>query len=144
RTRAPGAVLHAELRQRGAERDVPDHRAADGYRVPSGWCDAVGGSRCFRRGRKRLMSSVTTWTRLELGCRRDDWNESLRARLHDPAWMLARQWQTAEFVGEDAGSPIAAEIVYRTRRLDRMKRGAEGIQNIGADRPLEVEIEREG
>jgi hypothetical protein len=90
------------------------------------------------------MSSVTTWTRLELGCRRDDWNESLRARMHDPAWMLARQWQTAEFSGEDAGSPIAAEIVYRTRRLDRMKRGAEGVQNLGADRPLEVEIEREG
>lgn len=89
------------------------------------------------------MASVTTWTRLELGCRRDDWNESLRARLHDPAWMLARQWQTAEFAGEDAGSPVAAEIVYRTRRLDRMKRGAENVRALGDDQPLEAEIERE-
>jgi len=89
------------------------------------------------------MASITTWTRLELGCRRDDWNESLRARIHDPAWMLARQWQTAEFAGEDAGSPIAAEIVYRTRQLDRIKRGTEAVKDLTVDRPLEVEVERE-
>lgn len=89
------------------------------------------------------MSSITTWTRLELGCRRDDWSESLRARLHDPAWMLARQWQTGEFRGEDAGSPIAAEIVYRTRQLDRVRRGAQAVEPLGADRPLEVDVERE-
>lgn len=90
------------------------------------------------------MSSVTTWTRLQPVCRRDDWMESLRARLHDPAWMLARQWQTGEFRGEDAGAPIAAQITYRTRLLDRLKRGDQGpVENLDRNRPLEVAVERE-
>jgi hypothetical protein len=26
------------------------------------------------------------------------------ARVHDPLWLLARQWQVGEFQGEDAGT----------------------------------------
>src|SRR5687767_10514670 len=90
------------------------------------------------------MSSVTTWTRLQPVSRRDDWMESLRARLHDPAWMLARQWQTGEFRAEDAGAPIAAQITYRTRVLDRLRRGDQGaVEVLDQTRPLEVAVERE-
>ena len=40
----------------------------------------------------------------------DDVTESLQARIADPLWMLARQWQFNEFQGEDAGSPIGAAL----------------------------------
>ena len=34
----------------------------------------------------------------------------LQAPLADPLWLLARQWQFNEFQGEDAGTPLAAEV----------------------------------
>jgi hypothetical protein len=33
--------------------------------------------------------------------------EGLAARLADPLWLLARQWQFGEFRGDDAGSPVS-------------------------------------
>jgi hypothetical protein len=55
------------------------------------------------------MPSITTWQRLE-PCDTDDLPIGLQARVHDPLWLLARQWQLGEFDGEDAGSPVWAEI----------------------------------
>jgi hypothetical protein len=37
-------------------------------------------------------------------------NDTLAARIHDPLWFLARQWQLGEFQGDDAGSPRVLEI----------------------------------
>jgi hypothetical protein len=37
-------------------------------------------------------------------------NDTLAARIHDPLWFLARQWQLGEFQGDDAGSPRLLEI----------------------------------
>ena len=42
------------------------------------------------------MPSITTWTRLEPICREDDVRAGLEARVHDPLWMLGRQWQMSE------------------------------------------------
>lgn len=36
-----------------------------------------------------------------------DITDGLAARLADPLWMLARQWQFGEFIGDDAGSPVS-------------------------------------
>jgi hypothetical protein len=54
--------------------------------------------------------SATTWSRLEPLPTSDDVSEALQARVADPLWMLARQWQFNELQGEDAGSPIAAAL----------------------------------
>lgn len=56
------------------------------------------------------MSSITTWTRLEPRSRTDDMKPSLEGRVFDPAWLLGRQWQVGEFVGDDAGSPVVGEV----------------------------------
>ena len=32
----------------------------------------------------------------------------MAARLHDPLWLLARQWQVGEFQAEDGGTPVVA------------------------------------
>jgi hypothetical protein len=56
------------------------------------------------------VPSITTWTRLEPRPRADDLDSALQARIADPAWLLARQWQVGEFAGADAGSPAAARV----------------------------------
>ncbi|WP_394788313.1 hypothetical protein [Rhodoferax sp.] len=54
--------------------------------------------------------SHTVWSRLEPLATSDDVSDSLQARIADPLWMLARQWQFNELQGEDAGSPISAAL----------------------------------
>ena len=56
------------------------------------------------------MPSITYWNRLEPRARAADLAEALAARVRDPAWFLARQWQLGEFRGEDAGSPAYVRI----------------------------------
>lgn len=65
------------------------------------------------------MPSITSWTRLEPLSRRKDIDTGLQARVHDPLWMLARQWQIGEFRAEDAGSPVLARLRAETARITR-------------------------
>jgi len=58
----------------------------------------------------RPEPSATTWSRLDALPTSDDPSESLQARIADPLWMLARQWQFNELQGEDAGSPVRAAL----------------------------------
>jgi hypothetical protein len=44
---------------------------------------------------------------LEPRARGDSLTPSLEASVYDPAWMLARQWQLAEFRGQDAAFPVS-------------------------------------
>ncbi|WP_061958749.1 hypothetical protein [Cupriavidus pauculus] len=39
-----------------------------------------------------------------------DFRNGLRARVADPAWFLARQWQLGELQGEDASSPVSVAV----------------------------------
>ncbi len=59
------------------------------------------------------MPSITSWIRLEPRWRDDEMTEAVQARIYDPLWMLARQWQTGEFQGEDTGSPVARPLACR-------------------------------
>jgi hypothetical protein len=54
--------------------------------------------------------SLTGWHRLVMGTRTPTIDDGLAARVHDPMWLLARQYQMGEFVGEDAGTPITARV----------------------------------
>jgi hypothetical protein len=90
------------------------------------------------------MPSLTIWTRLEPRCRAADMTVALEARTHDPLWMLARQWQLGELLGDDAGSPIVASITSIDTPLDRYA-GPGGItEQVPASMPLEAWVEREG
>jgi hypothetical protein len=90
------------------------------------------------------MASVTSWTRLEPLPRTFDLQPALEARVADPLWLLARQWQTLEFGGEDAGSPIVAKITADSVRLHRIAMGggaAVAYDDLAA--PLEAAVECE-
>ena len=63
--------------------------------------------------------TLTTWMRLEPSCRNPDMSAGLQARIYDPLWLLARQWQLGEFQGEDNGSPVIAQWTGESARMSR-------------------------
>ncbi|HUJ31224.1 MAG TPA: hypothetical protein VLY23_08090 [Candidatus Acidoferrum sp.] len=89
------------------------------------------------------MPSLTIWTRLEPRCRSADLSAALEARTHDPLWMLTRQWQFGETLGDDAGSPILATIATLSAPLDRYAPGTGAPVAFPASTPLEAFTERE-
>lgn len=87
------------------------------------------------------------WTRLEPQSVTGDPSPGLEARLHDPAWLLGRQWQFGEFRGEDAGTPIAVHIASTSQRLTAWRPGpataGAPARALDPEHPLEAEVERE-
>jgi hypothetical protein len=68
--------------------------------------------------------------------------EALEARIKDPLWFLARQWQTGEFEAENGGSLAATYISFREYPLSKLTRGAM-IQTTSLDAPLDALVEAE-
>ncbi|MFE5207226.1 hypothetical protein [Streptomyces sp. NPDC056600] len=101
--------------------------------------------------------SVTAWTRLEVHARSDDLDgglqQGLQAAVYDARWLLGRQWQMREFDGEDAGSPVVAEVTGETSRIARWRPGSlPGAEAVvpgaaavtpGGQVPLETLVEHE-
>jgi hypothetical protein len=88
-----------------------------------------------------------TWARLEPRVRPDspDGNlaRAVKAAIHDPLWMLCRQWQLGEFQGEDAGSPVAVQAQVATTPLTRFKPNDGPAADFDGSEPLDVLVERE-
>jgi hypothetical protein len=95
------------------------------------------------------MPSITSWMRLEPRSRDAEMKDSLQARIYDPLWLLARQWQLGEFQGEDNGSPVMARWRGEAAPITRFHAGAIGPNTrVDAARydvraPLETTVERE-
>jgi hypothetical protein len=70
---------------------------------------------------------------------------SLQAQIRDPLWLLARQWQVGEFLGDDAGSPIHATIAAEMRAITTYRPGFNPASTVPIDPslPIEVHVERE-
>ncbi len=54
------------------------------------------------------MASITSYFRLEPDPLRPDVTVGATAPVHDPLWLLARQWQLGEFAAQDGGTPVLA------------------------------------
>lgn len=95
------------------------------------------------------MASITTWMRLEPHSRGANMEAGLEMRVHDPLWMLARQWQFGEFQGEDTGSPVWVALSGDQMPLELYLPGPLGehdyeqVQLYSPDIPLEYLIEKE-
>ncbi len=90
---------------------------------------------------ERRLPTITLWNRLEGRPRREDFDRVLKAELRDPLWMLTRQWQLGEFLGDDAGSPVAAKIRMRKTRLTKYKPSGGEAREFPDTVPLEAEVE---
>jgi hypothetical protein len=93
-----------------------------------------------------MTITTTTWHRLEPRVRGGDPAIGLRAAIHDPLWLLGRQWQMGELLGEDAAFPVAVRVETEESRLTRFRPGDAGGTPVDYDPaviPLEITVERE-
>ncbi len=89
------------------------------------------------------MPSITYWNRLEPRPRARDLAPSLAARVRDPLWFLARQWQFGEFQGEDAGSPAYVRVAMRDSPFTGWQVNGGEVQRIDGSVPIERSIQGE-
>lgn len=71
----------------------------------------------------QVLTEPPAWTRLEPRSVSGDPTPGLEARLHDPLWLLARQWQFGEFEGEDAGTPLSVQARVKATRITAWQPG---------------------
>ncbi len=86
------------------------------------------------------------WVRLEGAGVDDDVAEGLEAQLADPLWLLTRQWQSGEFHGEDAASPVLVQVEVVALPLTGFAPGdgrGGPVPRGRAGRPLETLAEQE-
>lgn len=94
------------------------------------------------------MVSITSWMRLEPRCRDEQMRDGLQATVHDPLWLLARQWQLGEFAAHDGGAVVTARIQVECAPLTRYRPGpadcdAEAHRYDTRKEPLEAVVEGE-
>lgn len=87
--------------------------------------------------------SPPAWTRLEPQTLSGEPAQALAARIHDPLWLLARQWQFGEFDGEDAGTPVAVDLSAHGRPLNALMPQGHDAHALGPADLIEPEVEAE-
>ncbi len=92
-----------------------------------------------------LIPSITAFNRLIPNPVSIDYERNLRAEVHDPLWLLSRQWQMGEFTGEDAGSPAFARVESSETQATnlRLDPSLAAEEYDYKQTPLEVVVERE-
>lgn len=95
---------------------------------------------------KRLIPTILMWNRLEGRPRTKNFDRALKAEVRDALFMLTKQWQMAEFKGDDAGSPIIAKVHMETTRFNKYKAKYRANdhppQLFENDVPLETRVEK--
>jgi hypothetical protein len=89
------------------------------------------------------MPSITIWNRIEPRSRSFDLQTGLEARVHDPLWLLLRQWQVGEFEGRNTGSPVTVTVQSTVAPFDRYSINGQPPLTYGSGRPIEAIIEQE-
>lgn len=96
-----------------------------------------------------------SWQRIESSTVDPAVADGLAARIADPLWLLARQWQVGEFRGEDAANPLFVRLRAQSVEVDRWQvgppggdgavftRGTGGRAAASDDTPLEAAVEAE-
>ena len=91
------------------------------------------------------MTSYTSWLRFEPRPRAASLEHSFEARVHDPLWLLGRQWQLGEFQGEDVGTPVQVQASIADSPIDAIGIGSGAAVRAydPAKQPLEMIVEQE-
>jgi len=90
------------------------------------------------------MESYPTWIRLHPVSVDETLVTSVQARLHDPLWLLGRQWQMDELRHDGGTTPIQVRVEGTASPLSRLRAGGGPIVALDEERaPLEALVERE-
>ncbi|HWJ89897.1 MAG TPA: hypothetical protein VNR87_02230 [Flavisolibacter sp.] len=91
---------------------------------------------------EKLRPVITVWNRLEGRPVTNNFDRALKAEVRDPLWMLCKQWQMGEFLGDDAGSPVLSKIHMGTTRLIKYQAADHTPQVFNGSIPLEAQVEQ--
>jgi hypothetical protein len=89
-----------------------------------------------------LLPTFTRYNRLESRPRTDNFSRALRAEIRDALWMLCKQWQMGEFLGDDAGTPVSAKVHIEGQQIAKYKPDDNDTQTFDLETPLEGTVER--
>jgi hypothetical protein len=64
------------------------------------------------------LQRIDLYHRLESRRGDRDLDNGFAARIHDPLWFLARQWQMGEHQGENASTPVMADCLVRRTPIE--------------------------
>ena len=94
------------------------------------------------------METNPTWIRLHPEATDETLATSVQARVHDPLWLLGRQWQFGEFRHDAGATPVDVRVEGTSSPLSRLRGGP--VSAAGASTainpmqtPLETLVERE-
>lgn len=90
----------------------------------------------------KQLPSITLWNRLEARPRTTDFNRALKAEVRDALFMLTKQWQMGEFLGDDAGSPVFSKIHAATTHFTKYVADEHSVQDFDDSVPLETRVEQ--
>lgn len=85
--------------------------------------------------------TVTLWNRLEGRPRTENFDRAMKAEVRDALWMLSKQWQMGEFIGDDAGSPLISKAHLNTTRVTKYQAGTQPAVPMPPELPLEAAVE---
>jgi hypothetical protein len=84
---------------------------------------------------------IGPWDRVEGSSHDDELDSGVEARIADPLWMLARQWQVGELRGDDAGSPAVVRLDWTSIPLRSYRAGGGPVEPMPTASPLERMVE---
>lgn len=87
--------------------------------------------------------TITVWNRLEGRPRTENFDRALKAEVRDALWMLSKQWQMGEFIGDDAASPVLAKLHMATSKLTKYKAKNGEASWMEPHIPLETKVEHQ-
>ncbi len=94
------------------------------------------------------METYPTWIRLHPDSTDETMVTSVQARIHDPLWLLGRQWQFGELRHDGGATPIDVRLEGTSSPLTKLRGGIAGTATRGStinplQVPLETLVERE-
>ena len=73
------------------------------------------------------METFPTWIRLHPASVDETLAISVQARIHDPLWLLGRQWQFGELRHDGGATPVDVRVEGTTAPLARMRGGGADV-----------------
>ena len=92
--------------------------------------------------KKLLFPTLPVFNRLEGRPRTHDFDRALRAEVRDALWMLTRQWQLGEFMGDDAGTPVSSKLYVARTMLNKYRPDQHAAVPFDDSLPLETKVEQ--
>ena len=96
-----------------------------------------------------MSDDLGSWKRFAPVPRNTSFGGGLRGRVHDPLWLVSRQWQLRELRGADAGRPVDVDLSVVHDEIETVRLRGDGVDpDDGIEipyegGPLEPVVERE-